>query len=495
MNAHQRRLILATLLAALLFPIASTARPNIIIVITDDQGYPEMSAHGNPKLQTPAMDRMHREGVRLENFHVDPTCAPTRAALMSGRPAFYCGVTHTILERERMRPGVQTLPEALRDAGYATCMTGKWHLGDEKEYRPRQRGFDEVLQHGGGGIGQSFAGTCGDAPGNSYFGPWLLHNGVFKKTEGYCTDEFFNHAIQWMDKQRKTKKSFFTYISTNAPHGPLHVEKKYEQPFLDAGLNGSSAKYYGMIVNIDNNLGKLIDQLAEWEIERETLLIFMTDNGHTGAGARVYQGGMKGGKGSLDEGGSRVPCLLRWPGTLEPKAVNRLTAHIDVLPTLAELGEATLTQPDEVHGKSIVPLLKNPDAAFEDRMIAMHRGRWAIGENPDNFKNTNFAVRGERWRLVGPALYDMEADYAQTTDVAGKHPEVVAKMSAFYDQWWTGARKHMVNEDGNLDQPNPFHVMFHEQQNGPEPKIVSKDRWMANASKKAKPKKGKKSAK
>jgi len=471
-------------LFALLLSVCAFAKadqPNIVLVITDDQGYPEVSAHGNTHLNTPNLDRMHREGVRLENFHVDPTCAPTRGAIMAGRPAFYCGITHTVLERERLRLDVQTLPEALRSAGYATCMTGKWHLGDEKEYRPRQRGFDEVFQHGAGGIGQSFPGTCGDAPKNSYFGPWVLHNGTFKKTEGYCTDEFFGHAIKWMRKQAAAKKPFFAYISTNAPHGPLLVDKSYQKPFLDKGLSENTAKYYGMIVNIDENVGKLLAAVDDMGATENTLVIFMTDNGQTGHGGRVYNAGMKGGKGSADEGGTRVPCFLRWPGTLEPKAVNRLTAHIDLLPTLAELGGAKLTQPDQVHGKSIVPLLKNPDAEWGDRMVAVHKGRWGIGADIDSCKTKNFAVRGERYRLVGTALYDMQADPGQKADIAAKQPEVLAKMNAFYDEWWKGARANMVNEDADLNVPNPFHVMFHEQQGGPEAQIKSAERWKEKA--------------
>ena len=471
--------ILAALCLASSLFAAAAPPPNIVLIITDDQGYPELSAHGNPVLKTPNLDRLHRESVRFTRFQVEPTCAPTRSAIMSGRPPFYVGVTHTILERERMALGVPTLPEALRGAGYATCMTGKWHLGDEEPYRPRRRGFDEVFQHGAGGIGQSYPGTCGDAPGNSYFGPWVLHNGTFVKTEGYCTDEFFGHARKWIKRQVDRKKRFFAYISTNAPHGPLHVAEKYSQPFIDAGQAEDTAKYYGMIVNIDENVGALLADLEELGVERDTLVIFMTDNGDTRPGNKVFNAGMKGGKGSVDEGGTRVPCFFRWPGTLAAGVdVDRLAAHIDLLPTLCEIAGAEPKEADKLHGRSLVPLLKDAKAPWEDRMLVSHKGRWKVGSDPNASKNKDFSVRSQRWRFVGPGkLYDMEADPGQKTDVAAQHPEVVKAHLAFYNQWWKGALPNLVNEKALRSVPNPFHVLFHEQQDGPKPVAKPLGRW------------------
>ena len=185
------------LLASVLFAISSRGeiagkRPNIIFILTDDQGFGDVSANGNPVLKTPNMDRLHDEGVRFTDFHVSPTCAPTRSALLTGRHEFKNGVTHTILERERMTLDAIALPQVLKTAGYTTGMFGKWHLGDEDEYQPEKRGFDEVFIHGGGGIGQHYPGSCGDAPGNTYFSPLIIHNGKFEKTDGYCTDVFLH---------------------------------------------------------------------------------------------------------------------------------------------------------------------------------------------------------------------------------------------------------------------------------------------------------------
>ncbi len=309
-------------------------QPNIILIITDDQGYYDLSCHGNPHLATPNLDKLRDESLRFTRFQVSPTCAPTRSAIMSGRAPFYVGVTHTILERERMKLGVPTMPEMLRDAGYTTGIFGKWHLGDQDPYRPDQRGFDEVFIHGAGGIGQSYAGSCGDAPGNKYFDPAILHNNTFVKTKGFCTDIFFNQAMKWMETQ-KGKKPFFAYITTNAPHGPFIAPDSYKKKFIDAGIKGNTVGFYGMIENIDDNVGRLTAKLAEWGIEKDTLLIFITDNGPS---ASNYNGDHKGKKGSVDEGGTRVPSFWRWPGVLKPGTdVDRIANHYDILPTFAEI--------------------------------------------------------------------------------------------------------------------------------------------------------------
>src|SRR3989442_11136460 len=203
------------------------SRPNIIFILTDDQGYGDMSCHDNPVLRTPNIDRLHDEGVRFLDFHVSPTCSPTRAALMTGRHEFRNGVTHTLLERERLTLKATTIAQVLKSAGYTTGIFGKWHLGDEDAYQPGQRGFDEVFIHGAGGIGQTYAGSCGDAPGNTYFNPALRHNGQFEKTQGYCTDLFFAQAVKWMDTRRKGGSPFFAYITPNAPHAPLQCPEAY----------------------------------------------------------------------------------------------------------------------------------------------------------------------------------------------------------------------------------------------------------------------------
>lgn len=241
-------------------------RPNIVFVLTDDQGYGDLSCHGNPILKTPNIDRLHREGVRFTDFMVSPTCSPTRSALMTGRHEFRNGVSHTINERERLTLSATTLAQVLKSSGYATGIFGKWHLGDEPDHWPSRRGFDEMFIHGAGGIGQSYPGSCGDAPGNTYFSPAILHNGKFEKTNGYCTDVFFSQALKWIEAT-KGKQPFYAHISTNAPHGPLQVRPEDEARYSDKVKEADVAKFFGMIANIDDNVGTLLAKLSEWGIE------------------------------------------------------------------------------------------------------------------------------------------------------------------------------------------------------------------------------------
>src|SRR5690349_7469467 len=258
--------------------IPSARPPNIVFILTDDQGYGDLSCHGNPVLKTPNLDRLHAEGVRCTDFHVSPTCAPTRSALLTGRHEFRNGVTHTILERERLTPKATTLAQVLKSAGYTTGIFGKWHLGDEPKYWPSRRGFDEMFIHGAGGIGQTYGGSCGDAPGNSYFNPAILHNGRFVRTEGYCTDVFFAQAMTWMESV-KGRQPFLAWIALNAPHVPFQVRPEDEARYAGKVTNANAAKFFGMIANIDDNVGRLLSRLAEWGIDKDTLVIFMNDNG------------------------------------------------------------------------------------------------------------------------------------------------------------------------------------------------------------------------
>ena len=409
-------------------------KPNVIIVITDDQGYGELACHGNKVIKTPNLDALHAESVRFTAFHVSPTCAPTRASLMTGRHEFRSGVTHTILERERMALASPTMPQMLTDAGYTTGIFGKWHLGDEEPYQPHSRGFDEVFIHGAGGIGQSYPGSCGDAPGNKYFDPAIRHNRSFVKTKGFCTDVFFTQALRWMKAVKGGDKPFFTYITTNAPHAPLICPDKYTKPYLAAGLSAGHAAFYGMITNIDENVGVLLAKLDQWKIADNTLVIFMTDNGsaQAGGGGRrrkgrkgpaapskgLFNAGMKGKKGSPNEGGTRVPCFVRLKG-ITPKGVDvgALTGHIDLLPTLAEICGGTLPAGVTLDGRSFAPLLKDPAAPWADRFIFVHRGRWAKGKAAAS-KYGPCAVRTQRFRLVGnKELYDIANDPGEKVNV------------------------------------------------------------------------------
>ena len=454
-------------------------KPNIILVITDDQGYGPIGNHDHPWIQTPNLDKLHGQSIRFERFLVSPTCSPTRAALMSGRHPMKNGITHTILERERMALSTVTLPQVLAKAGYSSGIFGKWHLGDEEPYQPHKRGFDEAFIHGAGGIGQKFNCSCADVPGNKYFDPVIRHNGSFVKTSGYCTDLFFTAGMGWIKDMKEKSKPFFAYISTNAPHGPFIAPPKYAKKFTDRGFSERDAGFYGMIENIDKNMGRLMEKLDQWDLNKNTILIFMSDNGSVGGMVREgsklgtskegkpmegFNAGMKGAKASADEGGVRVPFFVRWPGKFSSgKAVERISAHIDLLPTLAHIAGIDQLPKGQVEGRSLVPLLKNPNAKWKDRYLFTQGARWKTGAEPTDHMWKRFAVRNERFRLVENSLYDMKADPGQTIDVAGKFPKVVKSMREAYEKFWKDTRPLMVNENAPMSPTRPYHELYEKQ--------------------------------
>jgi len=484
--------LLMVLFAAVgaLEPLCATlagSRPNIILVITDDQGYAPIGAHGHPWIRTPNLDRLHGSATRFTRFLVSPTCSPTRAALMTGRHPMKNGVTHTILERERMTLDATTLPQVLKSAGYTTGIFGKWHLGDQDPYQPRNRGFDESFIHGAGGIGQAYDCSCADVPGNKYFDPVLRHNGKFVQTDGYCTDLFFTAGLGWIREVKDGDEPFFAYITTNAPHGPFIAPEENAKRFTDLGFSAKTAGFYGMIENIDENMERLLEKLSEWNLDENTVLIFMSDNGMTGGGSGrrgkplaegfpFFNAGMKGMKGSTDEGGVRVPFFFRWNGRVESgRDVPAVAAHLDVLPTLAALAGAEVPR-EQVEGRSLLPLLEDPAAAWPDRYLFTHRGRWPTGADPDDYRDVNYAVRNARFRYVSPggrrrgkqnpgagSLYDMIEDPGQTTNVLDQHPQVVEQMRKAYLAFWKETRPLMVNEDVPMSPTRPFWVAFEAQ--------------------------------
>lgn len=470
--------------------IAKARQPNIVLVMTDDQGYGQMGAHGHPWLRTPNLDALHDASTRFTRFHVSPTCSPTRAALLTGRFPFQNGITHTILERERMTLDATTVAQLLQELGYATGIFGKWHLGDETPYQPENRGFHEAFIHGAGGIGQAYPGSCADAPGNQYFDPVIRHNGTFVKTQGFCTDIFFSHAMGWMKQQNEKGKPFFAYITTNAPHSPFIAPPTNTKRFTDCGFEPKQAGFYGMIENIDENMGRLVSHLDRWKLAENTLLIFMSDNGTTGGGPgsgvvgrtaegkpmEFYNADMKGMKGSVYEGGTRVPFFLRWPGEFKAGVeIDTLAGHIDILPTLVEIGGGSVPAALGVEGRSLLPLINDPDSDWEPRYLFFHAGRWAKkgiegrwskgAAGPDESKYRNYSVRSQRFRYAnGTELYDLENDPGETKNVISQHPGVVQEMAEAYEQWWEKVRPGMVNEDAPLAPERPYHRAYAEQE-------------------------------
>ncbi len=435
--------------------------PNVILVMTDDQGYGDLSCHGNPYLKTPVLDRLYGQSVRLTNYHVDPTCSPTRSALMTGRYSSRTGVWHTIMGRSILARDEVTMGDVFAASGYRTAMFGKWHLGDNWPYRPQDRGFHEVLNHGGGGVGQT-----PDYWGNDYFDDTYFHNGRPQKFSGYCTDIWFDAALKFIETNRN--QPFFCYLPTNAAHGPYNVAEHYSRPFREQGLPASMANFYGMIVNIDENMGRLLRKLDELGLAKQTIVIFTTDNG-TAAGYAVQRGreygfnaGMRGKKGSEYEGGHRVPCFIRWPGRIEGgRDVNALCAHIDLLPTLIELCGLKPPRGVRFDGTSLASVLTDPKAELPERTLFVHSQRI---ENPVPWRKC--AVMTKRWRLInGQELYDIAADPGQKHDVAAEHPDVVRSLRRAYQRWYEDISERfddMVRIPLGADEANPQHLTCHD---------------------------------
>lgn len=416
----------------------SKPQPNVIFIITDDQGYGDIGAHGNPWIKTPNMDALHAQSTRFTNFHVGTTCAPTRSGIMTGVHCNRVGVWHTIIGRSLLKEGFPTMAEIFQDNGYHTGIFGKWHLGDNYPFRPQDNGFEEVLVHGGGGVGQS-----PDYWNNDYFDDTYFHNGKPEKYKGYCTDVWFREAMRFVEANKD--QPFFCYISTNAPHSPFHVPQAYIDMYAD-NPDIPNPNFYGMISNIDDNLGLLEKKLEELGLRKNTVLVFMTDNG-TSAGVNLdqqafpvegYNAGMRGKKGSPYDGGHRVPLFIRWPegNVPEGKDIDEIAAYTDVLPTLIALCgldmEAANVTSENFHGKSLMSLIMEDEPVWEERTLVTDTQREEMLQ-----KGKDAAVMTNRWRLVyDTLLFDMENDPGQTQNVIDQHPEVANKLREDYEAWW-----------------------------------------------------------
>tara|TARA_A100001015_G_scaffold263817_1_gene311030 strand:- start:22 stop:1800 length:1779 start_codon:yes stop_codon:yes gene_type:complete len=401
--------------------------PNIVIVITDDQGYGDLGCTGNPVIKTPHTDKLANESVWLTDYHVAPTCSPTRAALMSGHWTNRTGVWHTIMGRSMLRAKEGTLGQFFKENGYETGMFGKWHLGDNYPYRPEDRGFTEVYRHGGGGVGQT-----PDVWDNAYFDGGYFHNGKIVQAKGFCTDVFFEFGHKFIRKCVKQKKPFFAYISTNAPHGPFHCPQKYLDMYKDQ--SEKIASFFGMITNVDDNVGKTRALLKKLGVYENTIFIFTTDNG-TASGRQIFNAGMRGQKNSEYDGGHRVPFFMHWPkgGMNKLKKVNTLCHAVDIAPTLLDLCGGKTPKGYEFDGTSIRKVLQAKGKVdWSDRMLITDSQRVK-----DPIKWRKSSVMSQGWRLVNQKeLYDINADPGQEKNVAAQHPDRVAKMQAFYDDWW-----------------------------------------------------------
>jgi len=445
----------------------SGSRPNIIFILSDDTGWGEIEVSGNTIIKTPNINHLWKGGMRFTNYHVAPSCAPTRAQLMTGNHEFYSGVTHTILKRNYLSQEAITLPQVLKTAGYSTAMFGKWHLGLTEGYRPDQRGFDRSVN------------VYNDSQKN-HWNPKLLDNGTVRQSKGYRTDILFNEAMGWIEKNQL--EPFFCYIPTYNAHGPTVVGKEWSDPYENKGLfqlkKYRGVDYYGMISNLDYNIGRMLEHLDTLGLMENTVIIYSTDNGHAISGASgaghdakngklleggLYNMGMRGAKGQTWKGSSCVPLIFYFPKRISANTVtNHLAGSIDILPTLAELCGAKISH--DISGKSLIPLIDNSKKEdWSDRMLVVTRSRWPAGE-ADNYKHRNYAIQTERFRLVngtGPQgpwnsveeaqLFDHQKDPSETTDVSSKYPTTKLKMQRFYDKWWDAMRPRMINEQAAIE--------------------------------------------
>lgn len=409
-------------------------KPNIVFVLTDDQGYGDLGCGGNPIVKTPNIDAFADGSIRLTNYHVGPTCAPTRAGLMTGHYANSTGVWHTVGGRSLLRKDEWTIATALKDSGYHTGIFGKWHLGDSYPYRPIDRGFETAVVHGGGGISQT-----PDYWGNDYFDDTYSANGVARKYNGYCTDVFFSEALAYITNHKD--EPFFCYIATNAPHGPFNVEDKYADKYRGE-VNEDRARFYGMIENIDDNFGQLQKHLLDLGIMDNTILIFMTDNG-TSCGVEIdkdqfvtdgYNTGLRGRKNSKYDGGHRVPFFISWPEGIpeQNRDLNQLTANVDFMPTLLDLCNIEVKDDVSFHGISLKELLMGEVSKLPDRAVVTDSQRLT---RPIKWRKS--AVMRNKWRLIdGIELYDIEEDREQRHDIATTYPDLVRTLRQDYEKWW-----------------------------------------------------------
>jgi arylsulfatase len=421
----------------------SPPRPNVIVLLTDDNGYGDHACLGNPVLKTPNFDRLHRQSVRLTDFHVAPMCSPTRGQLMTGLDGLHSGVTSVCAGRSMIRRGIPTMAEIFAVGGYRTAHFGKWHLGDSYPNLPHQRGFQESVYHLGWGIT-----SMADLWQNDYFDGRFRHNGVRKQYKGYCTDVWFDLAMKWMKARHRKGEPFFVYLATNAAHGPHWVPDQYKKPYEGKG----PAAFFGMIANLDENLGRLDAFLREQRLWDDTLLIYMNDNGGT-AGVNVYNAGMRGHKTEYYEGGHRAVCFVRWPaGPLrKPCDLDALTEVQDILPTLIDLCGLATAKATKFDGLSLAGLLQGTTDTLPDRMLVVQ-----YGQRPTKWDG---AVMWNKWRLLkGAELYDLRTDPGQQKDVAARHPDVVQKMRAHYEQYWAGVEPTLEDFSPisiGADQENP----------------------------------------
>ncbi len=420
------------ILCLLTFLLASGAwavdRPNVVVIFTDDQGYGDVSCHGNPILKTPNLDKLHSESVRFDNFHVAPVCTPSRSELMTGLYAMRNKAGMVPSGRNLMRRDIVTMPEVFVANGYATGLFGKWHLGDTYPHRPMDRGFQRVVWHKGWGLASEIEYD------NDYYYTRYLDEMEVKYSDRFCANLWFDEAMKWMDHQIEAKQPFFSYIALNTPHSPFHALEEDYNKYKDKVEDPNVAHFFGLISNVDDNYGRLDRWLEKRGIKDDTIIIFMNDNGSS-RGDKIYNAGMRGKKGSGYEGGHRAICFIRWPngGLGTPRTVNNLSHITDILPTFADLLEFDVPQAaDPFDGVSLKSILRNLETVDDNRKVVVQFGGRV---RPQKYYRS--CVIWKNWRLNGDSeLYDLGKDPEQKKDVSSQYPEIVRELKLHYDAYW-----------------------------------------------------------
>lgn len=425
-----KKLIISLLYYLLVFAAKAGLKPNVIIILSDDQGYGDFSCHGNPILQTPALDRLHDQSIRLSNFHVAPLSTPTRGQLMTGQDAMHNKASTVLSGCCMMKRDIVTMPEIFAKNGYNTGIFGKWHLGDNFPDRPMDRGFQKCIWFKGWGLLSEVEFD------NDYYKTRYIDSLETKQSDEYCTDLWFDKAMEWMDAVKDSGKPFFTYLPTNAAHAPCYALKE-DYSAYSGKVDDKTASFFGMIRGIDRNVDKLDKWLDAKGLKDNTIVIFMNDNGGTG-GTTIYNANMRGKKGSIYDGGHRAACFIRWPeGNLgKPRTVEDASEIQDLLPTFIDLLGLTVLPENRFDGMSLVPVLKNSGKKLKERMFVVQQG---IHANPIKY---NSSVVFDSWRLVGKdELYNLKNNPGQDQNVAQQYPDVLDKMRMYYEDWWKNVYK------------------------------------------------------
>ena len=449
-----RKFLTSLFVLSLYLPNFSQSLPNIVLIMTDDQGYGDLGFHGNSQIQTPILDAFARESTRFTQFYVSPVCAPTRSALMTGRYSLRTGVCDTYNGWAIMSGEEETLAEYLKDLGYATAISGKWHLGDNYPSRPMDQGFDYSLVHHAGGMAQVGDPNTWFRGDSAYFDPMLVENGKNVQKNGYCSDIFTDAALDFINKNREGP--FFCYLAFNAPHTPLQLPGAYEEMYANLSIDSAAypshdrpfpimrdrdivdaRRVYGMVSNIDDNVGRLLEKLDEWDLDEHTIVVFLTDNGPQ---QRRYVGGMRGLKSSVYEGGVHVPFFIRYPKALPPNQdIDIPAAHVDLVPTLLDMLDQDL--PSTLDGKSLWPMLQGESVEWADTRPIFFE--WNRGF-PERYKN--IAVRRGKYKLVGQTghtveatdleLYDLHQDPSEMKNISKENPLLAQELKDLWDDWY-----------------------------------------------------------